>query len=163
MTCYAYTETPLGRMLMESDGESLTGLWFTDAKYCPSPTLLAEPVVFSDTRNYLHDYFAGLNPETPPKINLKGTQFQRLVWAQLLTIPYGATITYAHLAARVARLLGTPRMAAQAIGGAVARNPVCICVPCHRVIGSDGSLTGYAGGVWRKQKLLDLERLSRPF
>ena len=106
-------------------------------------------------------YFSGHEPEFQPPIHWSGTPFQQTVWGLLRQIPYGATITYGELAVRAAEQLGRPGMSAQAVGGAVARNPISVLVPCHRVVGADGSLTGYAGGLERKRRLLDLEAAGR--
>ncbi|MBQ9349310.1 MAG: methylated-DNA--[Oscillibacter sp.] len=106
---------------------------------------------------WLDTYFAGRMPDFTPPLHLAGTVFQRTVWDLLLQIPYGTVTTYGDLAHRIAARNGIARMSAQAAGGAVGRNPVPIIVPCHRVVGADGSLTGYAGGLDRKARLLELE------
>ena len=108
--------------------------------------------VFDATRQWLDAYFAGTIPQAMPPLMFRGTAFQQHVWAELLTVPYGQTVTYGD----IARLIGC--RSAQAVGGAVGRNPISIIVPCHRVVGSDGSLTGYAGGLDRKRALLQLEQ-----
>ena len=109
-------------------------------------------------RKWLDIYFSGREPDIEVPLHLTGTPFQNEVWELLRTIPYGNTVTYGELTKRLAEKKGLPRMSAQATGGAVGRNPVSIIVPCHRVVGADGSLTGYAGGVDKKLKLLELER-----
>jgi O-6-methylguanine DNA methyltransferase len=111
-----------------------------------------------EAERWLNLYFSGSAPDFLPPLLLRGTAFQRMVWEFLLAIPYGGTVTYGEIADAVARMMGKPRMSAQAVGGAVGRNPVSIIVPCHRVIGADGSLTGYARGVERKRYLLQLEQ-----
>lgn len=113
--------------------------------------------VFAQTKHWLDDYFAGKVPGELPPISLQGTAFQKEVWDILLTIPYGKTMSYGEIAAILAGRRGISRMSAQAVGGAVGKNPVGILVPCHRVIGTDGSLTGYAGGLDKKEYLLKLE------
>ena len=143
----AYTchfESPLGPLTAASDGENLTGLWFDGQKYFAAGL---DP-----------EYFRGEVPDFVPPLRLKGTAFQRAVWEILLTIPYGETMTYGEIARKLAKEQGLARMSAQAVGGAVGHNPVSLIVPCHRVVGADGSLTGYAGGVERKKQLLMMEK-----
>lgn len=157
---YRY-RSPLGDMTMAGDGTHLTGLWFDGQKY-DRRTLSGEYEekalpVFRETGDWLDTYFSGKEPETLPEILLRGTDFQRDVWRILLTIPYGQTMTYGEIAARLSRQRGGSGMSAQAVGGAVGHNPVSILIPCHRVIGADGSLTGYAGGIGKKRFLLELE------
>ena len=156
MNYTAHYESPFGIITLASDGQSLTGLWFDGQRYFgstlgPLASLPAELPVFDDTRRWLDIYFSGVKPNFTPQLSLRGTVFQRRVWEALLTIPYGQTVTYGELA----RCIGC--RSAQAVGGAVGRNPISIIVPCHRVVGSDGSLTGYAGGLDRKLALLQLE------
>ena len=153
--------SPLGPITLASDGEALTGLWFDGQKYFGS-TLGAELQtrdlpVFREARRWLDLYFSGTAPDFTPPLSLRGSDFQRAVWALLLAIPYGETVSYGELASQYAERTGRAHMSAQAVGGAVGRNPVSLIVPCHRVLGADGSLTGYAGGVERKAKLLALE------
>ena len=118
---------------------------------CPLP-------VFNDTRRWLDMYFAGQVPDFLPRLSPQGTAFRQSVWNMLLAIPYGQTTSYGELAAEIGRRRQTGKMSAQAVGGAVGHNPIAIIIPCHRVIGKDGSLTGYGGGLWRKEWLLQLER-----
>ena len=160
----AYTchfESPLGPLTAASDGENLTGLWFDGQKYFAAgldPEHVEKNLpVFEETGRWLGLYFKGEIPDCVPPLRLKGTAFQKAVWEILLTIPYGETMTYGEIARRIAREQGLARMSAQAVGGAVGHNPVSLIVPCHRVVGSDGSLTGYAGGVERKRRLLAME------
>lgn len=161
--CYVYNcRSPLGRITMASDGAALTGLWLEGQKYFAS-TLTdhieeKELPVFEQTRCWLTLYFEGKAPEFLPPLSLKGTPFQLGVWELLKGIPYGTTITYGELAHIIAQKNGLAHMSAQAVGGAVGRNPVSILVPCHRVVGKDGSMTGYAGGIDIKIRLLTLER-----
>lgn len=150
--------SPLGGILLAADGEGLTGLWFEGQKYF-ARGLDAEHEekllpVFAQAARWLDTYFSGKEPDFTPPLHLPGTEFQRTVWQKLLAIPYGGTETYGGLA----RLCSRAGMTARAVGGAVGRNPVSIIVPCHRVVGARGSLTGYAGGIERKEKLLALER-----
>ncbi len=154
-------ESPLGPMTLASDGAALTGLWFDGQKYfgaAPgSPQKEADLPVFEETRKWLDLYFSGRIPDFTPALNLGPEGFRREVWEILLTIPYGQTLTYGEIAKQIAGQRGLPRMSAQAVGGAVGHNPVSIIVPCHRVVGKNGSLTGYAGGLDRKEWLLKLE------
>lgn len=150
--------SPLGLLLLQADEEGLTGLHFADSRFAPAQPAGSRPSpVLADAARWLDRYFAGACPDFTPRLSLRGTPFQQTVWQQLLRIPYGTTCSYGELAARVAGEMHRERMSAQAIGGAVGRNPVALIVPCHRVIGADGSLTGYAAGVERKAALLALE------
>ena len=161
----AYTchfESPLGPLTAASDGENLTGLWFDGQKYFaagmdPEHEEKNLPV-FEETGRWLGLYFRGEIPDFVPPLRLKGTVFQKAVWEILLTIPYGETMTYGEIARKIASAQGLARMSAQAVGGAVGHNPVSLIVPCHRVVGADGGLTGYAGGVERKRRLLMIEK-----
>ena len=154
-------DSPLGGVTLASDGEALTGLWFDGQKYFGrglAPTARAVDLpVFARTAAWLDAYFRGEAPDFTPPLRREGTPFRRAVWEILRTIPYGRTATYGEIAARLAARTGAARASAQAVGGAVGHNPVSLIVPCHRVVGGDGSLTGYAGGVWRKLRLLELE------
>ena len=162
---YAY-QSPLGGMTMASNGNALTGLWFDGQKLFGSTLgknhFSADLPIFHQTSRWLDIYFNGCEPDFIPPLQLDGSDFRKSVWEILLTIPYGKTMTYGEIAKQIARKKGVDHMSAQAIGGAVGHNPFSIIIPCHRVIGSDGSLTGYAGGLNRKKRLLDLEsRLQR--
>lgn len=153
-----YFDSPLGRILLGSDGTFLTGLWFDGQEHYAS-TLgpvrkEAALPVFSEAECWLDLYFSGRNPGFTPALALHGTPFRKAVWEILLSVPYGKTVTYSGLT----ELLSLPRASARAVGGAVAHNPVSLVVPCHRVVGAGGSLTGYAGGLSRKAKLLEMER-----
>lgn len=147
---------------MASDGKRLTGLWFDDQKN--SGSILsgsfpeAELPVFREAKRWLDGYFSGNAPDFTPFIKIIGTPFMRSVLEAVLNIPYGSTKTYGEIAEEIAAKEGIPRMSAQAVGGALAHNPILLIVPCHRVVGKDGSLTGYAGGIERKQKLIEMER-----
>ena len=156
-----HVDSPLGGITLASDGEALTGLWFAGQKYEGS-TLTPDHAekdlpVFAQTRRWLDVYFTGKDPGFTPPLRLRGTDFRKTVWEFLLTIPYGQTVTYGEIAARIAQKTGSA-VSARAVGGAVGHNPVSLIVPCHRVVGADGSLTGYAGGVDRKKALLALEQ-----
>ena len=154
--------SPLGGITMASDGEALTGLWFDGQKYF-AVTLSKEHEekrlsVFEETDRWLDIYFQGKEPDFLPPVSFAGgSEFRQEVWKILLSIPYGKTMTYGEIAACIAKQRGLTRMSAQAVGGAVGHNPISIIVPCHRVVGTDGSLTGYAGGIDKKVGLLKLE------
>ena len=153
----AHYDSPLGDITLAGDGRALIGLFFDGQKNFGSTidieaTASAKLAVFDETRRWLDIYFSGREPDFMPPLSLRGTPFQQRVWEALLTIPYGQTVTYGELAHR----LGC--RSAQAVGGAVGRNPISIIVPCHRVVGTNGSLTGYAAGLDRKRALLELEQ-----
>ena len=156
----AHYDSPLGGMTLTSDGTALTALDFNGQNYAAEESYVHPQrkglPVFEETCRWLDLYFDGSAPDFLPPLALSGTPFQQAVWAILQTIPYGTTTTYGAIAKRLTQDSGK-RMAAQAVGGAVGRNPISILVPCHRVIGADGSLTGYAGGLERKEYLLRLE------
>ena len=154
--------SPLGGITLAGDGEALTGLWFDGQKHFPhnltaDSTEAALPV-FTQTVRWLDIFFSGKEPGFMPPISLYTTPFRKAVYTILLTIPYGHTVTYGEIAGILAEQRGMQRMSAQAVGGAVGHNPISIIIPCHRVIGADGSLTGYAGGPDRKKRLLRLEQ-----
>lgn len=154
MTAAQY-HSPIGVITMVSDGHSLTELRFAKHKEeIGSQTLSCEQKlqVFEDTRRWLDLYFSGTIPDFTPSIKLQGSSFQQKVWRELLVIPYGQTTTYGAIAKRI------NCRSAQAVGQAIHRNPIAIIVPCHRVIGADGSLTGYASGLEIKQQLLMIEQ-----
>ena len=158
MTFFARYESPLGGITLEGSGDSLTGLWFDCQRPAGNPGHEGAWLpVFDGTFRWLDIYFSGKVPDFTPVLELAGTPFQREVWSILLEIPYGRTVSYGEVAARVARRQSLLRMSPQAVGGAVGRNPVSLIVPCHRVIGADGSLVGYAGGLGLKSSLLRLE------
>lgn len=158
-------DSKLGKILFASDGNALTGLWFYGQKYF-ADTLAEEHEernlpVFDEVRCWLDDYFEGKKPERWFGIAPKGTKFRQQVWQILLKIPYGEVLTYGEIAKKVAELRGMSAMSGQAVGGAVGHNPISIIIPCHRVVGTNGSLTGYAGGVERKEWMLHMERETR--
>jgi len=151
----------LGSITLASDGEALTGLWFDRQKHFPnkliSESTEEELPIFTQAIKWLNTYFGGKAPDFTPPISLTATPFRKAVYEILLTIPYGQTMTYGEIANIIAEQNGIERMSAQAVGGAVGHNPISIIVPCHRVVGADGSLTGYAGGLDKKIELLKLE------
>lgn len=162
MISIQHYNSPLGRMLLAADEIGLTGLWFDGARYCAdglSPDCIeAETSILSTAKQWLDRYFAGQRPDVTPPLHPIGTEFRQAVWAALLQIPYGQTVTYGELAQKLANERGLAAMSAQAVGGAVGHNRISILIPCHRVIGANGSLIGYAGGIDRKRQLLALER-----
>ena len=156
-----YYNSPLGRILLAADENGLVGLWFEGQKYF-ARTLNKEKCegktkILSDTEKWLDIYFSGKEPNFTPPLNPCGTPFQKAVWEVLLKVPYGKTITYGEIARRLEESGKTVRASAQAVGGAVGHNTVSIIIPCHRVVGKDGSLTGYAGGIDKKISLLKIE------
>lgn len=163
----------LGRLLLASNGNALTGCWFMDQKYfgstLSSPVLPghteipAELPLFDEVRQWLSIYFEGKDPGALPPISVTGTPFRLAVWDILKTIPYGKVVTYGMIAREMAARQNLPHMSAQAVGGAVGHNPISILIPCHRVIGANGNLTGYAGGMEKKRALLQLEGMDRSF
>lgn len=154
MRYYDYLETPHGRMLLVANGEGLAGVYFVGQKYYPKPdgTWKRDPRALDRAKRELEEYFAGRRKRFGVPLAPEGTPFQRAVWREIGKVACGETITYAELARRA----GRPG-AARAAGAATGRNPLGVIVPCHRIVGSDGSLTGYAGGLPRKQALLALE------
>ena len=153
-TAWTEADTPLGRLLIARNAEGLSGLWFEGQKYHPGvldAPRVDDDALLRDTVDALTDYFAGRAAVLPP-MSPSGTVFQQAVWRALLGIPSGETVTYGELAAR----LGRPE-AVRAVAAAVGRNPVSVLIPCHRVLGADGGLTGYAGGLHRKEALLTIE------
>ena len=157
-----YYASPLDSITLASNGKSITGLWFDGQKFFPhnliSESIEAELPIFTQTCNWLDIYFSGRIPDFIPPISLNTTPFRKAVYDILLTIPYGHTMTYGEIANIIAEQNGVGRMSAQAVGSAVGHNPISIIIPCHRVVGADGSLTGYAGGLDRKIELLKLEK-----
>ena len=154
----AHYTSPLGGITLTSDGMALTGLYFDGERDFPdlSAGRKKDLPVFGEVIRWLNLYFAGKEPDFMPALDPTGTAFQMSVWEILRTIPYGETTTYGAIARRLEEQT-KKRMSAQAVGGAVGRNPISILIPCHRVIGANGSLTGYAGGLDKKEYLLELE------
>ncbi|MDD3218991.1 MAG: methylated-DNA--[protein]-cysteine S-methyltransferase [Lachnospiraceae bacterium] len=153
--------SPLGDILLAADEQGLTGLWFDNQKYyaahLSSNHKECNHPILKEAQKWLDIYFTGQEPDFIPLIHLAGTEFQIAVWNILQQIPYGETTTYGEIAKKIALQRGLARMSSQAVGGAVGHNPISILIPCHRVIGSNHSLTGYAGGVHKKRALLQLE------
>lgn len=153
--------SPLGGILLAADEVGLRGLWFDGQKYfardLPDERTERETPVLSEAKRWLDLYFGGQEPDFLPPLHPVGTPFRQAVWEILLQIPYGKTVTYGEISKQLAEKMGLERMSAQAVGGAVGHNEISIIIPCHRVVGSNGSLTGYAGGIDRKIKLLELE------
>ena len=162
MQYISHYESPLGKILLAADEKGLTGLWFEGQKYfalhldknCEEK----EIPLFETAKSWLSVYFSGQEPDFSVPLHFTGTDFQKEVWEILRTIPFGHTMTYGEIAGKIAEKRGLPHMSAQAVGGAIGHNPISIIVPCHRVIGAGGSLTGYAGGIDKKRKLLELDR-----
>lgn len=151
--------SPLGEIILTSDGVSLIGLSFADQDEEKNNLIeSAEIPVFKETKRWLDEYFSFSVPSFIPSLVLNGTEFQKKVWSILLTIPYGKRMTYGEIADCIALKSGIKKMSSQAVGQAVGHNPIAIIVPCHRVIGKDGKMTGYAYGIERKIQLLDLEK-----
>lgn len=172
MYSICHYNSPLGGITLACDEEGLTGLWFDGQKYFGGGILKGgakkeqgaeekegkRSPVLEQTVKWLDLYFSGRKPDFTPPLHLTGSEFRHAVWEMLLGIPYGQTTTYKELAGRIAEQRGLKTMSAQAVGGAVGHNPISIIVPCHRVLGTDGSLTGYAGGIDKKISLLTLEK-----
>lgn len=161
MTFIQHYDSPLGGILLAADEIGLTGLWFDGQKYfardLPAERVEQNTPALSETKRWLDVYFTGKEPDFMPPLHLIGSAFRRSVWDILLQIPYGQTTTYGEIARQLAEKQGLPRMSAQAVGGAVGHNEISIIIPCHRVVGTNGSLTGYAGGIDKKVKLLEWE------
>jgi len=172
MTDIVYFHSPLGKLLLAGVGDGFTGLWIEGQKYYPDlakdEIRIRETPVLIQAELWLNRYFAGEKPEIDElKLLPRGSSFQIIVWKLLCEIPYGKVTTYGALASEAAAASGRETMSAQAVGGAVGHNPISIIIPCHRVVGADGSLTGYAGGLDRKTELLihegvDMTRLFLP-
>lgn len=191
ITYTAHYESPLGGITLASSDNALVGLWFDGQKHFGSTLpkdpecIISEEVllkqellqpdtpkrngaeaadaleVFALTRQWLDRYFSGITPSFTPPLQLNGTPFRQMVYEELLRIPYGHTTTYGQIAQSIAARRGQQSMSAQAVGNAVGHNPISLIVPCHRVLGSKGQLTGYAGGIERKEALLNLEQSTR--
>lgn len=156
-----YYDSPLGGITLASDGKVLTGLWFNGQKYFAN-TLSKDYVkknlpVFKQTHQWLNIYFSGKQPNFIPLLKIETTPFRKTVWKILLTIPFGQTITYGEIANIIANGKNSSVMSARAIGNAVSHNPIALIIPCHRVIGKNKNLIGYAGGIEKKRYLLEME------
>ncbi len=163
MQYISHYRSPLGDILLAADEIGLTGLWFEGQKYfarcLDKEREEKEILLFETAKRWLDVYFSGQEPDFSVPLHLMGTEFQKEVWEILRAIPYGHTTTYGEIAKQIAAKKGLPHMSAQAVGGAVGRNEISVIVPCHRVVGINGSLTGYAGGIEKKVKLLTLENV----
>ena len=161
MTFTQHYDSPLGGILLAADKMGLTGLWFDGQKYfargLSSEREERELPVLLEAKRWLDIYFTGKEPDFPPALHPIGSAFRRRVWDLLLRVPYGQTVTYGQLAQQLAAQQSLSHMSAQAVGGAVGHNAISIIIPCHRVVGAGGNLTGYAGGIDRKVQLLTLE------
>ena len=157
---HPYT-SPLGGITLACDGAAIVGLWFDGQRHfgnvLPGETEPGEHPLFAEAKCWLDIYFSGREPDFLPPLRYDSTPFRKAVCDIMLTIPYGQTMTYGEIAARIAEEKGIAKMSAQAVGGAVGHNPISLMIPCHRVVGTGGSLTGYGGGIERKVKLLELE------
>ncbi len=162
MQYLSHYQSPIGDILLAADAIGLTGLWFEGQKYFalhPDKEREEKEVpLFEDVKRWLDIYFSGSEPDFTIPLHFVGTDFQTEVWKILCSIPYGQVTTYGEIAKQLAAKKGLKHMSAQAVGGAVGHNKISIIVPCHRVVGTDGSLTGYAGGLDKKVKLLHLEK-----
>ena len=164
----AYTSvysSELGDILLAADEIGLTGLWFFGQSYfadtLPAEQIAQETPILAQAREWLDEYFSGKEPDFTPTLHPMGSPFWQAVWKLLLQIPYGQTTTYGEIARQLEKLQNRPHMSAQAVGGAVGHNGISIIIPCHRVVGTKGSLTGYAGGLDKKMALLELEHANR--
>ncbi len=162
MTGIFHYDSPLGGITLSGNEGALTGLWFDGQKYfgasLPKEYEEKSLPVFRQAVRWLDTYFSGKAPDFTPPLCIQGTPFRKTVWELLLTIPFGETTTYGEIAKKIAGQNGLSRMSPQAVGGAVGRNPIALIIPCHRVVGANGSLTGYAGGIEKKLWLLRLEK-----
>ena len=165
MVCTTEYGSPLGTITLACDGEAIIGLWFNKQRYfgniLQEETERSDHPLFENAKRWLDLYFSGHEPDFTPPLRYDSTPFRKQVCDIMLTIPYGHTMTYGEIAAEAARRQGVKTMSAQAVGGAVAHNPISLMIPCHRVVGAGGSLTGYAGGIDRKVRLLALEHKAR--
>lgn len=158
--------SPIGKIIIVSDGKNLCGVYFEGQKYflysIKTPPIENNDLdIFKITKNWLDRYFSKEKPKISElPLSPEGTAFRKLIWEILCKIPYGETMTYGEIAKIVAKKLNKPRISAQAVGSAVGHNPISIIIPCHRVIGADRSLTGYAGGIDKKMKLLEHEKIN---
>ena len=161
MTYTCHYDSPLGGILLAADEIGLTGLWFDGEKYfadnLPAEHTEEETPILAETRRWLDVYFTGKEPDFTPPLHPVGSEFRQAVWKTLLQIPYGRITTYGEISRQLAHKMGLERMSAQAVGGAVGHNEISIIIPCHRVVGTNGSLTRYAGGIDKKRRLLELE------
>ena len=161
MTFTQHYDSPLGGILLAADEVGMRGLWFEGQKYfardLPAERIEQNTPALAEAKRWLDIYFTGNEPDFLPPLHPVGSDFRQEVWDILLQIPYGQTTTYGEIAQQLAEKHGLPRMSAQAVGGAVGHNEISVIIPCHRVVGTNGNLTGYAGGIDKKMKLLKLE------
>ena len=162
MAYKSYFPSALGLITLTSNGKELTGLYFEGQKFAPNfkEHLEAPLEIFTKTKVYLVEYFNGNKPSFSLPLKPQGTDFQKLVWSSLITIPYGTTTTYGEIARQVALKLGKSKMSAQAVGSAIAHNPICIVIPCDRVLGQKQKMVGFVAGIERKEWLLRHEKTS---
>lgn len=162
MTYIYHYDSPLGGITVSSNGREITGLWFDGQKYfgdtLPEDYKEKDLPVFKQTKKWLDIYFSGKAPDFTPPIKMETTSFRKAVWEIMLTIPFGQTMTYGEIADSIAKQKGVAKMSAQAVGGAVGHNSISLIIPCHRVVGTNGNLTGYAGGIEKKVRLLTMEQ-----
>lgn len=162
MTYIFHYHSPLGGITVSSNGNEITGLWFDGQKYFGDtlPDNYEEKTlpIFEETKRWLDIYFSGKAPDFTPPLKMETTAFRKAVWKIMLTIPFGQTMTYGEIADSIAKQRGLAKMSAQAVGGAVGHNSISLIIPCHRVVGANGSLTGYAGGIEKKVQLLTMEK-----
>lgn len=158
MICFREVDSPIGRLTLAGEGHAVVGLWMAGQKYWALPdSAQARPLpVLDEAEGWLGSYFAGENPKVSFSLKPQGTAFRQMVWEELGKIPYGETASYGEIAGRLSQKIGK-RVSPRSVGNAVGHNPISILVPCHRVVGADGRLTGYAGGLERKIFLLTLE------
>ena len=163
MVCVQKYASPLGGILLAADEIGLTGLWFEGGRHfaerLPATHEERETPSLAAATRWLDIYFAGKVPAFTPPLHPVGSEFRMAVWKLLLAIPYGQTVSYGEIARRLAARNGRAKTSARAVGGAVGSNEISLVIPCHRVVGANGSLTGYAGGIERKAALLKLERV----
>ena len=150
-----FVSSPLGGILLSSDGTHLTGLRFTEQT--PDEGKPCSLSIFEQTERWLDCFFSGRAPSFTPPLMIEASPFCRVVYEAILSIPFGQTATYGEIASLIERMSGRPSVLPRAVGRTIGRNPISLIIPCHRVIGADGRLTGYAGGLWRKERLLALE------
>ncbi len=153
--------SPLGEITITATEKGVAGLYFVGQKHYPIniDAIEEQTPVIVQAKKWLDTYFSGAVPNVDIPLDIEGTEFQREVWNILLTIPYGKTMTYGEIANIIAKNKGIKRMSAQAVGHAVSRNKIAIIIPCHRVVGANGSLVGYDGGIDKKVKLLKIEKI----
>ena len=154
----AIYNSPLGKILLRAEGECLTGLFFAEEEKCSE----SHSEALETAKEWLDIYFSGKQPDFMPKLKLEGTDFQKRVWQLLTEIPYGETRSYSQLAEIIAKERGLEKMSSRAVGTAAGKNPILLMIPCHRLVGKNGQLTGFAAGVERKRELLKLEKILLP-